>query len=154
MSTRELAQINIARFMLPKEHPANAPFMAALDAVNARAEASPGFVWRLKGDGNNATDIEAVPGDARLVVNMSVWRDIAALAAFAYRQTDHVAVMRRRREWFEPIEPALALWWVRAGHRPTVDEGLARLAALAASGPTPEAFTFRVPFAAPDGRGA
>ncbi len=81
MSTRELAQINIARFMLPKEHPTNAPFMAALDAVNAQAEASPGFVWRLKGDANNATDIEAVPGDTRLVVNMSVWRDIAALAA-------------------------------------------------------------------------
>lgn len=125
--------------------------MAALDLVNARAEASPGFVWRLVGDGNDATDVEAVPGDARLIVNMSVWRDIASLGAFAYRQSDHVTVMRQRHEWFEPMEPSLALWWVAAGHRPTVAEGMAKLAALSASGPTQEAFTFRAPFAAPKG---
>lgn len=151
MSTFELAQINVARFILAKDHPANAPFMSALDHVNARAEASPGFVWRLKGDGNNATDVEAVPGDARFIVNMSVWRDMAALAAFAYRQNDHVAVMRRRHEWFEPMEAAFVLWWVPAGHRPTIEEGMAKLAALAANGPTSEAFTFRTPFAAPTG---
>jgi hypothetical protein len=149
MSNHELAQINIARFLLPKDHPNNAPFMAALDDVNAHAEASPGFVWRLKGDGNDATDIEAVPGDPRLIVNMSVWRDIAALAAFAYRQREHAAVMRRRREWFEPMEPSLALWWIKAGHRPTVEEGVAKIKTLAAHGPTRDAFTFHTPFPAP-----
>ena len=149
MSTFELAQINVARFTRAKDDPANTPFMAALDRVNAHADASPGFVWRLKGDGNNATDVEAVPGDARFIVNMSVWRDTAALAAFVYRQSDHVAVLRRRQEWFEAMEPAFALWWVPAGHRPTVEEGMAKLAALAANGPTAEAFTFRAPFAAP-----
>lgn len=151
MSTHELAQMNVARFIRDKDDPANEPFMAALDRVNARADASPGFVWRLKGDNNNATDVEAVPGDARFIVNMSVWRDIAALAAFAYRQSDHVAVMRRRHEWFEPMEPVLTLWWVPAGHRPTVEEGMAKRATLASNGPTPEAFTFRTPFAAPTG---
>ena len=85
MSHFELAQINIARFVQPKAHASNLPFMDALDAVNAEAEASPGFLWRLVGDGNNATDVEAVPGDSRLIVNMSVWSDMASLSAFAYR---------------------------------------------------------------------
>ncbi len=151
MSTFELAQINVARFIRDKDDPANEPFMAALDHVNARAEASPGFVWRLKDDSNNATDVEAVPGDTRFIVNMSVWRDMAALAAFAYRQSDHVAVFRRRHEWFEPMETSVALWWVPVGHRPSVEEGMAKLAMLAANGPTPEGFTFRAPFAAPGG---
>lgn len=149
MNTFEIAQINVARFIREKDDPANEPFMAALDHVNARAEASPGFVWRLKDDSNNATDVEAVPGDSRFIVNMSVWRDMSALAAFAYRQSDHVAVFRRRHEWFEPMETSVALWWVPAGHRPTVEEGMAKLATLAAKGPTAEAFTFRALFAAP-----
>lgn len=151
MNTFELAQINVARFIRDKDDPANAPFMAALDHVNARADASAGFVWRLKDDSNNATDVEAVPGDTRFIVNMSVWRDMTALAAFAYRQSDHVAVFRRRHEWFEPMENTVALWWVSAGHRPSVEEGMAKLATLAANGPTAEAFTFRTPFAAPTG---
>lgn len=151
MPGHELAQINIARFRLPKEHPDNADFMAALDHVNAQADAAPGFLWRLKGEGNDATDIEAVAGDPRLIVNMSVWRDAEALAAFAYRQPDHRAVMRQRKRWFEPLPTYQALWWVPAGHRPTVAEGLAALAHLASHGPTPQAFTFAQPFPAPDG---
>lgn len=151
MTGFELFQVNIARFRLPKEHPENAGFMAALDHVNAQADAAPGFVWRLVGEGNNATDVEAVAEDPRLIVNMSVWRDLDALAAFVYRQTDHRTVMRQRRRWFETIPVYQALWWVPAGHRPTVEEGLARLARLAQHGPGPEAFTFAAPFAAPDG---
>lgn len=149
MSSFELAQINIARFVLPKEHPSNLPFMDALDAVNAEAEASPGFLWRLVGDGNNATDVEAVPGDPRLIVNMSVWKDMASLGAFAYRNSSHVAVFRRKHEWFEPLAVSLALWWVPAGHRPDAAEGMARIDKLARLGPTPEAFTFKTPFDAP-----
>jgi heme-degrading monooxygenase HmoA len=151
MTGFELSQINVARFLLPNEHPDNADFMAALDHVNAQAEAAPGFVWRLKGEGNNATDIAAVAEDPRLIVNMSVWRDLDALAAFVYRQTDHRTVMRQRRRWFEPLPVHQALWWVPAGHRPTVEEGLARLAHLAQHGPDAQAFTFLSPFAAPDG---
>lgn len=142
-AARHVAQINVARFRVAKDDPANAGFMAALDHVNAMAEASEGFVWRLVGDGNDATDVEAIPGDPDFIVNMSVWRDVAALEQFAYRQQDHRAVLARRKEWFDPIEPSTALWWVDAGHVPTVAEGLARLAQLASEGPGDAVFTFR-----------
>ncbi|WP_077147946.1 DUF3291 domain-containing protein [Sphingopyxis sp. KK2] len=150
MAGYELAQINIARFRLPADHVANRDFMDALDGVNAIAEASDGFVWRLVGDGNDATDV-AVTDDPQLIANMSVWRDLDALAAFVYRQPDHLAIMKRRKEWFDHIGLYQVLWWVPAGHRPTVAEGMARLAILDAEGPTAEAFTFKRPFAAPDG---
>lgn len=154
MATHHLAQINVARFMREKTDPANADFMAALGSVNAAAEASPGFVWRLVGDtdADNAVDVEVVAGDPRLIINMSVWRDLEALAAFTYREQSHLAIMRRRREWFEPMPVSTALWWVPAGHRPTVAEGMARLDVLARRGPSADAFTFREPFAAPVGQ--
>lgn len=145
-----LAQINIARFLRDKDDPANAGFMNALDPVNAQADAAPGFVWRLIGDGNDATDIEVMPDDARLIVNMSVWHDVASLEAFAYRQADHLAIMRQRKQWFEPLSPAMALWWVKVGHEPSVAEGMARLEMLKNKGPSTDAFTFKVPFQPPD----
>jgi hypothetical protein len=148
MTTHHLAQINVARFRAPKDDPVNVDFMAALDRVNGLAEASPGFVWRLVGEGDNAVDVE-VAADPRLAVNMSVWEDTPSLAAFAYRQQDHRAVMRLRREWFEPMTTYMALWWVPVGHRPTVDEGLARLALLERLGPTEKAFLFATPFPPP-----
>jgi Domain of unknown function (DUF3291) len=151
MSGYHLAQINIGRFRLPVDHPANAEFMSALDAVNAIADASDGFIWRLVGDGGNATDVEVVAGDPLLLANMSLWRDVEALGAFVYRQSDHLSYMRRRKEWFESMDLFQALWWVPAGHIPSVTEGLDRIAWLKASGPTARAFTFRQPFAAPDG---
>ena len=150
MAGYELAQINIARFRLPADHVANRDFMDALDAVNAIAGARDGFVWRLVGEGNDATDV-AVNDDPHVIANMSVWRDVAALAAFVYRDTEHLAIMRRRKEWFDHIAVFQALWWVPAGHFPTVAEGVARIDMLAANGPTADAFTFRQPFAAPDG---
>lgn len=151
MNGYELAQINVARFRLPKDHEANRDFMDALDHVNAIADASDGFLWRMIGEGNDAVDIEVAEDDPNLAANMSVWRDVESLAAYAYRSTDHLTIMRRRREWFEQMEFYMALWWVPAGHRPTLGEGLAKVAALAKHGPTPDAFTFRRPFAAPDG---
>jgi hypothetical protein len=138
-----IAQINIARFRAGRADAANAAFFAALDPVNAMADAADGFVWRLIGDGGNATDIVAVEGDGDLLVNMSVWRDVAALEAFAYRQADHRAVLGRRGEWFEAITPALALWEVPEGHLPSVAEGMAKLAQLATDGPRAAVFTFR-----------
>jgi hypothetical protein len=151
MANYHLAQINVARFTLPKDHPDNAGFMAALDPVNAQADFAPGFVWRLVGEGNDAISIDAVPDDPRLAVNMSVWTDLDSLAEFVYRQPDHLAFMRRRREWLEKMDIYMALWWVPAGHVPSVADGLAKVALLAEQGPNPEAFTFRQPFAAPDG---
>ena len=146
-----LAQVNIGRFIKPVEDPANADFVNALDHVNALAEAAPGFVWRLTGDGNNATDIKPFPDDPNMAINMSVWEGIDALAAFVYRNMDHRGVMRRRREWFEEMKVYMALWWVPAGTLPTIQDARDKLALIERLGPTADAFTFRQPFAPPSG---
>ena len=152
MSAFQLAQINIGRLVAPYNSPPLAEFVANLGRINALADASPGFVWRLTGAGNDATDIQAFD-DPMVAMNMSVWESLEALAAFAYRSA-HRDLMRRRREWFEaPAEAYMALWWVPDGHRPTPAEGRARLEALRRDGPTPSAFSFRQPFAAPGAGG-
>lgn len=140
-----IAQLNVARFRRPKADPSNQAFMDALDHVNAQADAADGFIWRLvgEGDANDATAIEAVAGDADFIVNLSVWRDVASLEAFAYRQADHRAVLARRAEWFEPMEPSLALWEVPEGHIPSVAEALDKLAELGRDGPSAAVFTFK-----------
>jgi heme-degrading monooxygenase HmoA len=145
-----LAQVNVGRFIKPVGDPANADFMNALDQVNALAESSPGFVWRLKGEGNNATDIRPYE-DPHMAINMSVWESVDALAAFVYRNMDHRGVMRRRREWFEERQVYMALWWAPVGHIPTIEEAKGKLALLEQLGPTAEAFTFKQPFAPPSG---
>ena len=147
-----LAQINVARFRQPQDHPANADFMAALDHVNAQADGAPGFVWRLVGDGGDATDLVPDAADPNVIANMSVWTDIEALKAFVYQQPDHLAVMRRRRDWFDKMDVFMALWWVPAGHIPTLAEGMAKIAHLAQHGPTLEAFTFQTILDAPNSR--
>ena len=131
------------------DSPALAEFMALLEPVNAVADRSPGFVWRLQTEEGNATSIPVL-GDDRLIVNMSVWESIDLLAEFVYRSGDHLAVMRRRREWFGRMKVFMALWWVPAGHHPTVAEAEERLEHLRAHGPTEFAFTFRQRFSAPD----
>ena len=137
-----LAQVNIALPREPLELPLLAEFVAALEGVNALADRSPGFVWRLQTDDGDATGIRAF-GDDRLIVNMSVWESLEALRAFVY-SGDHLAVMRRRRQWFERMgEVFLALWWVSIGHIPSVSEAEERLEHLREHGPTPYAFTFR-----------
>jgi hypothetical protein len=143
-ATFHLAQINVARLKAPIDHPVIADFVAALEPVNALADASPGFVWRLVGDAGDATDIRPFD-DPDMLVNMSVWEDLDALAGFVYRQPLHRGIMRRRNAFFTRPEVFMALWWVPAGHRPTVAEGLARLETLRREGPTSEAFTFREP---------
>ena len=142
MATRLLAQINVGRLRAPEGDPQVADFFAALDRINAIAEASDGFVWRLvDDDGADATGI-AVGGDPLSLLNMSVWRDAASLAAYVYR-TDHAEIMQQRARFFEPHDgPFQALWFVDADHRPTPVEGLARLEHLREQGPTAEAFTF------------
>ena len=137
----ELAQMNVALPLAPLESPVMAEFMANLDRVNALAEASPGFVWRLQDDAGNATSLRPMGPDA--LVNMSVWRDVESLGDFVHKSA-HVEYLKRRKEWFRRIAEAyVVLWWVPAGHRPTVEEGVERLMLLRAQGPTPRAFTFR-----------
>ena len=144
----ELAQLNLARFRLPMEHPLNAPFVDNLDRVNAIAEAQPGFVWRLTGEGNNALDVQAFD-DPAVAVNLSVWSDLASLTAFVYRNDAHLEIMRRRKEWFEKMQFYLVLWWVKKGHVPSVAEAKDRLAWLTDHRPSETAFDFSHPFPAP-----
>lgn len=151
MSGWRLAQINVGRLRAPVGHPMIADFADALDRINALADSSPGFVWRLQGEGGDATDIQPKADDPLFAINMSVWTDLDALAAYAYRSA-HREIMRRRREWFEAMDVYMCLWWVPAGHTPTVEEGMARLAHFEAHGPTAQAFSFKAPYPAPDGR--
>ncbi len=144
----ELAQLNIGRLVAPVDAPAIAGFVALLEPINALAEASPGFRWRLVGDGGNATDVRVFDDDL-VIVNLTVWASLEDLRAFAY-DSRHVEVLRRRREWFErPAEAHLVLWWVPTGHRPSTTEAVERLELLRRLGPTPDAFTFRAPFDPP-----
>ena len=137
-----LAQLNVGRLRAPMEDPLIDDFRENLEPVNALAEASPGFVWRLQDEAGDATGIKVFDDDLE-IVNLTVWESVEALADFVYR-TGHTAFLRRRREWFEaPTQPILCLWWVPAGAIPTIDDAVARLEHLRAHGPTPTAFTFR-----------
>jgi len=130
--------------------PIMAGFVARLAEINALADQDPGFVWRLQTEDGDATAVRPY-ADQRILINMSVWADLDSLRAYVFRSL-HASVMRQRREWFERFEGVYAaLWWVPAGHRPTVEEAVSRLAQLEANGPTPFAFSFAQSFD-PEGR--
>ena len=153
MSQYELAQLNIAVMKEPLESSGMADFVANLDRINALAEVSPGFVWRLQTEAGDATAIRPFENE-NMLLNMSVWRDVESLNQYVYRSA-HVEIMRRRREWFEKMRDAfVVLWWVPAGHRPSIAEALKKLDTLRSLGPTAEAFTFRQPFPRPDSQSA
>jgi hypothetical protein len=143
-----LAQFNHARAVAPLDTPALAGFVEALTQINALADAAPGFVWRLEGD--DPSNVAAVAAsDPLLILNLSVWESPEKLFDYVYRG-DHNRMMLRRREWFEKATaPQLVLWWIPRGHRPSVEEGFARLELLRTRGPTPEAFTFKQRFPPP-----
>ena len=148
MSNYQLAQLNVAAMKAPLDSPELKDFVDNLDRINDLADNAPGFVWRLKGDGNDATSLRPL-GD-NIIVNMSVWRDVATLKDFAYKSA-HSEIMRRRREWFSRMgEAYLALWWVPRGHEPTVAEAVAKLTHLRTHGPTADVFTFGEAYPAPD----
>ena len=145
----QVAQINIGKLLAPIDDPKIAEFVAQLDSINALAESSPGFVWRLQSDGGNATDIP-FNDDPLVIVNMSVWQSTQALKEFVYR-SKHLTVFRDRAKWFEKATlPYYCLWWVREGHRPTVAEGRERIELYRKHGATPESFWFSEEFPAPD----
>jgi heme-degrading monooxygenase HmoA len=149
MAAHHLAQVNVATVRAPLDSPELAGFVAQLEPINALADHSPGFVWRLQTEDGDATAIRPFQ-DERIMVNLSVWESLEALRAFVYASR-HLDVMRRRREWFHRMDLYLALWWVPAGTIPTVAQAKDRLQLLAGNGPSPDAFTFRVPFPAPAG---
>ena len=149
-SNYQLAQVNIGRALAAPDDPLMQGFMSRLEEINQLAEATPGFVWRLQTDAGDATALRPYE-DERILINMSVWESPDHLAAFAYRNMDHRGVMRRRREWFEEMKVYMALWWIPAGHTPTIAEAMEKLALLEKLGPTPDAFTFKKPFPPPSG---
>ena len=147
MTHLHIAQVNIARLQAPLDDPQLAGFVARLDEINALADRSPGFVWRLQTPAGNATYLRPY-ADERILVNMSVWQTVEQLQHYVYH-TVHAELLRQRHAWFEKFAGSyLALWWVPAGHHPGMDEAKKRLAHLEAQGPTPFAFTFRKRFPA------
>ena len=146
--THDLAQLNIGRIVVPLDSPQMHGFVSRLDEINALAERSPGFAWRLIGEGNDATSLRPFPDDFMLV-NMSTWHSLEELRDFVYRSA-HRQLLGERQKWFEAMREAFTvLWWVPAGHEPTVDEAKERLTMLREQGPTPAAFTFKDAFPAP-----
>jgi hypothetical protein len=140
-SVRHLAHLNVARMRGPMDSPQMAGFVAELGAINALADQAPGFVWRMVDEDPN--DPGLVSLGPLVLVNMSLWWDAAALADYVYR-SDHARVFKRRGEWFLPGDgPPSVLWWVDAGHIPTLTEAVERLGWLRQRGPTAEAFGFR-----------
>ncbi len=145
----QLAQVNIARMLAPLSDPLMAGFVAQLDAINALADGSPGFLWRLQTEEGNATTLRPFEDDL-ILVNLSLWASLSDLLAFVYKSR-HRSVLQQRQQWFERFEgPYLALWWVPSGHIPSVEEAKERLAYLRAHGETPYAFSFKKPFPAPE----
>jgi hypothetical protein len=144
-----LAQANIMHARSALDSDAMHEFVAELAPMNALAERSDGFVWRLQTEDGDATAIRPYDDDLTLI-NMSVWESQQHLWNYAYA-SQHLNVMRRRREWVSrAAEVVLVLWWIDAGHVPTVDEAKHRLDLLAQLGPTPAAFTFRQSFPPPE----
>jgi Domain of unknown function (DUF3291) len=143
MSSWHLAQFNIARLHQPLDHPDTAEFVAALPSINALAESSPGFVWRLTDEHGQSSSYVRAYDDDLMIINLSVWESPEALSDFVFR-TAHTGFLRRRREWFEKLgEAYLVCWWVPAGTAPTVAEAVGRLERLRRDGVSGDAFGLR-----------
>lgn len=143
MPTFQLAQINIGRIKgVDINDPIMKEFKDNLDTINGLAESSKGFVWRLKDDQNNATSINPYE-DVQVLINVSVWETIEDLEFFVYR-TFHTDFLRRRKQWFQSYGKAFtAMWWIEAGHFPTIEEATYRLDYLQKNGPSAFAFDFK-----------
>jgi hypothetical protein len=140
-----IAQVNIARMHAPLDDPIMAGFVARLVEINVLADRSPGFIWRLQTEEGDATYLRPY-NDDRILFNLSVWETIEHLKEYVYR-TAHGEVMRQRRQWFEKFGGMyMALWWIEAGHIPSVVEAKVRLEYLQEHGETAHAFTFKRTF--------
>ena len=140
--SHHLAQLNIGRLVADTDDPRVAEFMGALDRVNGLGRRMPGFVWMMEGSGEPGTGNTdtKIDGDPRFVSNLTVWESAEALETFVFG-TIHRQFYERRAEWFELLgERHFVMWWVEPGHRPTLDEGLLRLAHLREHGDSDQAF--------------
>ena len=141
-SGHHLAQLNVGRRVALTDDPRVAEFMAALDLVNSLGKRMPGFMWMMEGSGAPGTGNteNAVGGDPQAIANLTVWESVETLERFVW-DTVHARFYERRAEWFEVMGTMhLVMWWVPAGHRPSLDEALARLDRLRAQGPSDHAF--------------
>lgn len=144
-----LAQLNIAKAKYALDAPEIKEFIDNLDPINQLAESSDGFIWRLKDESGDATNIQAFD-DPNIIVNMSVWDSVDALKNFMFR-THHRDFLRRKKEWFHNIpEDSYVLWWVPVGHIPSIDEAIEKLEYLRKNGDTPQAFSFKSNFSEVD----
>ncbi len=146
-----LGQINVGTALYDLDDERMHGFMSRLDAVNASADSAPGFVWRLKSEEGNATDIVLRPEEPRFIINMSVWQDFESFENWVFAEP-HLSVMKDRRKWFERHKDAYTcMWWQPADlPMPTAEEGLERLQLLTEKGPSPAAFPFKNRFARPE----
>jgi hypothetical protein len=151
----QLAQLNLARMIHPLTDPRMKEFVDGLDPINALAEQSEGFVWRLQSESGNATDVHHPwSADPFLLVNMSVWETPEDLRRYVYR-SGHMEYFQKRSEWFEkPVQAHYVLWWVPRGHIPSLEEAHERLEHYRTHGATPHAFWFGKLFPAPEGVGS
>jgi Domain of unknown function (DUF3291) len=139
----QIAQVNVARYIAPPGDPILDDFVAQIDGINALADTSPGFVWRLKSEyDNDALSLRPFE-DERILVNLSVWEDVESLKHYVYK-TAHAAVMRDRKRWFERMqEPSMAIWYIPKGHIPTIAEMKERLNHIQKHGASEYAFDFK-----------
>lgn len=138
----QLAELNVGRLVAPTDDPRVADFMQALDRINGMGKRMPGFVWMMEGSGEPGTGNteNSIGDDPQFVANLTVWEDVSSLETFVW-QTVHRQFYDRRAEWFELLgDKHFVMWWVPAGHKPTLDEALARLDHLRDHGDSDHAF--------------
>ena len=148
MTTFHIAQVNVAQAKAGTESEVMQGFVSRLDEINVLADRADGFVWRLKEDSGSATAIR-VFDDPLLLINMSVWANVESLKHYVYKSL-HVELIKDREAWFNKMgESYQALWWIPAGHIPSIEEAQKQLEYIRKHGPSAQAFTFAKPFPRP-----
>ncbi len=148
MNNYHLAQINIAKRLVPMDDPIMQDFVNNIERINAIADQSNGFVWRLKDEDKD--EAASIFKDDALLINMSVWENKESLFNYTYR-SNHLEIFKRKKEWFSKIKMAhMAFWYVPVGYVPTFKDAKIRLDYLNSHGETPFAFTFKSQFSIDD----
>ena len=134
-----IAELNVARLRYGLEDPRISDFVNNLNRVNAAAERSDGFVWRLKDEAGSSVSMTR-EADPMVIPNLSVWTDVGALERFVFK-TVHKRFYDRRAEWFSLMDKMhFMMWPVAVGHEPDLEEAWQRLDHLDANGPSDHAF--------------
>lgn len=148
MSQYHLAQLNIANAKASMDSSVMEGFVSRLDEIHALSDSADGFIWRWESGSADSSVVE-VFGDPLLLVNLSLWESVETLKHFVYK-TVHIELIRDREAWFDKMpEMHQAVWWVPAGHIPSVAEAKQKLDLLRREGPTDSAFSMSKPFPMP-----